>query len=176
MIWLFLRNNWQAIAIAALIAVVCIRIQIITSERDDALQTIANMQQEALKKNTEVALSNKQGKQAIDALQASHIADIQHIGALYGQQINNDAKSIANYRNQLASKLREQANNRDIGLPNNVTDNSAGNYCNTTVTESSGVNAYIETLEQAGAVCARDYNLCRDYVISEQKRIGVTNE
>lgn len=174
--WIFLRNYWQYIAIAAIIAVVYIRIQIITSERDSALQTIADMQQAALKKNTEVALLNAQGKQATDALKASHIADIQHIGALYGQQIANDQKSIANYRNQLANKLREQANNRDSGLPNNVTDNATGNDSNSTTSTQDGINAYIETLEQAGAVCARDYNLCRDYVISEQKRIGVTKE
>lgn len=185
--WIFLRNYWQYIAIAAIIAVLYIRIQIITSERDSALQTIADMQQAALKKNAEVALLNAQGKQATDALQASHIADIQHIGALYGQQINNDQKSIDNYRNQLANQLREQASNSDSGLPDNVTDNATGNDSNAAIVRPIGPDAdykmmylgaqsYIETLEKAGAVCASDFNLCRDYVLDNQKRIGVTKE
>lgn len=187
MIWLsFFKQYWKAIAIAAIIAVVYIRFQIITNERDDALQTIANMQQEAIKQNARVSLLNEQGKRATDALQASHVADIQHIGALYGKQINNDKKSIDNYRNQLASKLREQASNRDSGLPNNDTNQSTNSNGDTTDTRQSedsdtdyrmmylGAQEYIKTLEQAGAVCATDYNTCKQYVDEEQKRIGVT--
>lgn len=175
--WILLRNYWQYIALAAIIAVLYIRIQIVESQRDSALQTIADMQQAALKKNTEVALSNAQGKQAIDALQASHIADIQHIGALYGQQINNDQKSIDNYRTQLANQLRKQSSNSNSRLPNDVTIQSTEGNCDTTTTgRSEELREEVKTLKAAGSLCAADFNMCRDYVLDNQKRIGVTKD
>ena len=53
------------------------------------------------------------------------------------------------------------------GLPENDTNRTASADGNTTLA------GRIKTLEQAGAICAADYNLCHDYVKSEQARFGV---
>ena len=184
----FIKRYWQPLAIALIIGIVFIRVQILKSERDSALQTIADMQLEAIKKNTEVALLNQQGKRDTQALQEKYIADIQHIGSLYGKVINDDKKSISNYRTALADKLRQQSEDSDKRVPKDDADQpTGGDSHGNIVTESEesesfyrkaylGTREYIETLEQAGAVCAADFNVCRDYVTQEQKRIGVYSE
>lgn len=173
----FLKKNWQALAIVAIAGVIFIRVEILKSERDDALATIAEMHQEAIKKNAEVELLKRQGKRDTDALQASHIKDIQHIGALYGKQIND----INSYRNELADRLRQNGSSGG-GLPANDADKAASADSNTADIESPdadykmiylGAQEYIKLLEQAGAVCAADYNACKAYVDQEQNRIGV---
>ena len=183
-----IRAYWKPLAVALIIAVVFIRIQILKAERDSALQTIANMQLEAIKKNTEVALLKQQGKRDTDALQASHVKDIQHIGSLYGKVINDDKKSISNYRTALADKLRKQSEDSDKRVPSNDADQLAGGDSHGNIVAAGeeaesfyrkaylGTRDYIETLEQAGAVCAADYNACKAYVDQEQKRIGVYAE
>lgn len=184
----FIRTYWKPLAILLIISVCYLRIAYIKSERDSALQTIANMQLEAIKKNAEVALLKRQGKRDTDALQASHIKDIQHIGSLYGKVINDDKKSISNYRAALADQLRKQSEGSDSRLSSNDQDRPAGGHSHGNIaTESEesegfyrkaylGAQYYIETLEQAGAVCAADYNACKAYVDQEQKRIGVYAE
>lgn len=181
--WIFLRNYWQYIALAAIIGFLYIRIQIVESQRDNALQTIADMQQEVIKKNTEVALLNKQGKQAIEAKIAQYDAQINELL----EAKSNDQKTIANLRISLSNSLRDKAKYYHDRLSNNVADNSAGENSNTAIARQDeqdtdykimylGAQSYIETLEKAGAICATDYNVCRGYVESEQKRIGITQE
>lgn len=182
MIWLtFIRNNWQALAVIAIVGVVFIRVQVIKSERDNALAKIEAMQNAALKRDAEVTLLTKQGKQAVEKLQNGHVKDIQHIGALYGREIQN----ISNYRDELADKLRKQSGSGGGILSSNDAHQSASTDSNTTITESPetdyrmmylGAQEYIKLLEQAGAVCAADYNMCHDYVTSEQSRIGVNQD
>lgn len=175
----FIRNNWQALAIIAIAGVIFMRIEIIKSERDDAIDTIAEMHQEALKKNTEVALLKHQGKRDSDALQASYDSRITEL-----LEINaNDKKTIANYRNQLANSLRDKAKDYHDRLPADDADKIASTDSNAAATgEESlefyrgayiGCQTYVETLENAGMVCATDYNACKSYVDQEQKRIGV---
>lgn len=175
----FIRNNWQALAIIAIAGVIFMRIHILKSERDDAIDTIAEMHQESLKKNTEVALLKQQGKRDSDALQASYDSRITEL-----LEINaNDKKTIANYRNQLANSLRDKAKDYHDRLPVNDADTIATSDSNaTTAGEESlefyrgayiGCQTYVETLEKAGIVCATDYNACKSYVDQEQKRIGV---
>lgn len=178
-----LREYWRPIAVGAIIAVCWWRVNAIINQRDDALKTIAELQQAAEKRNTEVEISNEQGKRATEAREAQHIADIQHIGALYGQQIQ---KNLDSYRSDLANRLRQQSKDNHDKLPDNVASEPASTDGNSAIvrpietTESDykmmylGAQKYIETLEQAGAVCAADYNFCRDYVIGEQGRIGVS--
>lgn len=180
MIWLaFIKRNWQALAIIAIAGVIFMRVQIIKSERDDALATIAEMRQEALKKNTEVAILKRQGKRDTEALQASYDSRITEL-----LEINaNDKKTIANYRNQLANSLRDKAKDYHDRLPADDADKIASTDSNaTTAGDESlefyrgayiGCQTYVETLEKAGMVCATDYNTCKAYVDQEQKRIGV---
>lgn len=179
MIWLFLRNNWQAIAIAVIVALISYKIYSIVYERDQALATIENMRLEALKQSERVKVLTEQGKQAAASLQASHIADIQHIGALYGKELQNDKKTIDNYRTHLANRLREQSKSSDRRMSENDTDRPAEKDSDRVlVAEGKDCTAekeYIETLEEAGTVCATDYNACYGYVKQEQSRIGIIN-
>lgn len=177
----FIRNNWQALAFIAIAGVIFMRIEILKSERDDALATIAGMQQEALKRNTEVLVSDTLGKQAVERLENQYKSKINEL-----LEVNShDQKTISNLRADLTARLRKQSESYNNQLPSNVANQSAGNYSDT-VHAGQGENFYrqaylgaidyIHTLEQAGAVCAADYNFCRDYVISEQNRIGVISE
>ena len=183
-----IRTYWKVLAIALLITICYLRIAYIKAERDSARQTIADMQLEAIKKNTEVALLKQQGKRDTQALQAKYIKDIQHIGSLYGKVINNDKKSISNYRTALADKLRQQSEDSDKRVSENDADRPAGGDSHGNIVAESeesegfyrkaylGAQYYIETLEQAGALCAADFNACKAYVDQEQKRIGVYAE
>ncbi len=177
MIWLFLRNNWQAVAIAVIVAVISYRIYSIIDERNQALQTIENMRLEALKQSERVKALTEQGKRATASLQASHVENIQHIGALYGKELQNDQKTIANYRSQLSNKLREQSESSAVRLSSNDENRPTENHSNgVSFAESQNCTTerdYIRTLEESGAVCAADYNICYDYVKQEQDRIGV---
>lgn len=179
MTWLFVRNNWQAIAVALIVAIISYRIYSIVDERDQAVQTIENMRLEAIKQSERVNVLTQQGKRATDALQASHVADIQHIGALYGKELLNDKKSIDNYRVQLANKLRKQSESSDRRVSKNDYNKPSGDDSNgISIAESKDCTTetdYIRTLEEAGAVCAIDYNACYSYVKQEQSRLGVTD-
>lgn len=177
----FIRRNWQALAVVLIVGVIFLRVQIIKSERDDALATVAAMREAVLKRDAEVALLTKQGKQAVEKLQNGHVKDIQHIGALYGREIQN----ISNYRDELADRLRKQSGSGGGIVSSNDAHQSASTDSNTAVAESPetdyrmmyiGAQEYIKLLEQAGAVCAADYNMCHDYVIGEQSRIGVNQD
>ena len=185
MIWLsFIKRNWQALAIIAIAGVIFIRVGILKSERDDALATIAEMQQAALKQAVEVKVSAQAGKRAVKTITERNKSDIQHIGGLYATEIQKRDASINDYRRQLANKLREQSKSSDSAMQQNDANYIAGNDSNGIPASESaddfyrkaylGARDYIETLEQAGAVCAADYNMCRDYVLSEQGRIGVS--
>ena len=177
----FIRRNWQALAIVAIVGVVFLRVQILKSERDDALATIAELRTAALKQAVEVQVSEQAGKRAVETITERNKSDIQHIGGLYGNEIHKRDASIADYRVRLANSLRKQSVSDYRTVPDDVADKSTGNDCNRAASESdtdykmmyNGAVEYIHTLKQAGAVCAADYNMCRDYVISEQTRIGV---
>lgn len=174
----FIRKNWQALAVIAIVGVIFMRIQIIKSERDDALDTIEEMQEAALKREAEVKLLTEQGKRAVESLTQSHDEQI----AQLLESKANDKKTISNLRGNLANRLRDKADNYHSIMPNDDTNQSTSADSDTATIEPEkdyrmmylGAQSYIETLEQAGAIAAADYNLCRDYVIGEQSRIGVS--
>lgn len=178
----FVRNNWQALAIAAIVGFLYIRGSIIKSERDEALATINAMQEAAFKRDVEVTLLTERGKRAVEALTQSHDEQI----AQLLEAKANDKKTISNLRGNLSNSLRDKADNYHSIMSNDDTNQSASTDIDTdsdrTYKDADtdyrvmylGAQSYIETLEQAGAIAAADYNLCRDYVIGEQSRIGVS--
>lgn len=178
-----LKRYWKAALILVIVAFFLFNYLFIKSQRDDALQTIADMQLEAAKKNAQVKLLTEQGKRDTSALQASYNEIVTNLL----KAKDDDKKTISNLRGSLADRVRQQSDSYDR-LPNNDANQLAGNDSNglsATETESAesfyrkayiGTREYIETLEQAGAVCAADYNVCRDYVVQEQKRIGVYSD
>ncbi|MFD1121818.1 hypothetical protein ACFQ2T_04835 [Methylophilus flavus] len=186
----FVLKHLPAIILAALIAIIAWQFYSITSERDKAIKDYTE-----LKHALDIAKAENTGKLA--ELKAEgfrnkadqdkqHIADIQHIGTQYGRVINNDKATINRYRADISDKLRQQqAANSGNGMPKDDAGGLAGDDGNPAAIrleeESpgfykqaySGAQQYIETLEQAGAVCAVDYNRCYAYAKSEQGRLGV---
>jgi hypothetical protein len=185
----FISRNLLPILIFAIASIIWWQITSIIDERDEAIRDLNDLQH-AL----DIAKAENAGKLA--ALKAEgirnqakqkqqHIADIQHIGNQYGKVINND-KDVISYRNAVISKLRQQQAARSSnGMPKDDESGSAGSDSNTAairIGEESpefyksaylGAQQFIETLKQAGAVCAADFNACKSYVDSEQERIGV---
>lgn len=177
----FVIKHLPAIILAALIAIIAWQFYSITSERDESLNTIANMQLEANKKNAQVALLKQQGIRDTKALQASYNEIVAYL--LKGNK--DDKKTIVSKRDDLDNRLRKQSENSAIRLPSDDENRSAGkDGYGVVITEGEesegfykkaylGAREYIDTLEQAGAVAAADYNACKSYVDSEQERIGV---
>lgn len=182
--WEFVKRNWEALAIIAIVAVVFIRIEILKSERDDALATIAGLQQEAIKRNAEVEVSNQLGLQAVARLENQYNAKINELLEVS----DHDKKTINDLRAGLSSRLRKQSESYTNQLSKDVYSGPPGNDSDSVPIGQSeppedfyrkaylGAIDYIETLEQAGAVCAADFNFCREYVLHEQDRIGVYTE
>jgi hypothetical protein len=184
------KLNWSAILLAILIAIIGWQFYSITSERDDyfnQLTTERHAHAIALaKKEGELKAKLDEGKRNKKAQDAQHIADIQHIGQQYGRELNDKQATINRYRSDITDSVRKlQALNDRFRQSENDADRLAGNDSDTATTgpgeESAefyrkaytGSQQYIETLEQAGAICAADYNRCYAYVKSEQGRLGV---
>lgn len=183
----FIRAYWKPLAILLIFGVLYARGTYYKHDaneaKDNLLKTTTLLRDNALqaeKHNAEtLALATQQAAEK----DAQHIADIQHIGSLYGVQINADKKSIDNYRTRLADSLRQQsASNSVSSMPGNDEGQSSNADSHPGIAGQGeeywraayqGQREYIQTLEQAGAVCAADYNACYAYVKINQQRLGV---
>jgi hypothetical protein len=182
--------NWSAILLASLVAIIGWQFYSLASERDDAVKELAEVRHALEVAKAEhvgkLAALKAEGERNMQTQKDQHIKDIQHIGQLYGKVINNDQKNINRYRNDTASRVRElQAANDSLRRSQNDEGRLTGNDSNPATTRPgeesiefyqkayAGSQQYIETLEQAGAICAADYNRCFAYVKSEQGRLGV---
>jgi hypothetical protein len=188
----FISRNLLPILIFAIAGVIWWQITSIIDERDEALRDLNNLQHAfdiAKAENAgKLAALKDEGIRNQAKQKQQHIADIQHIGKLYGKVINNEKDAIT-YRNAVINKLRQQqAASSANGVPKDDASGLAGDDSNSAsirLGEESpefyrrayhGAQQYIETLTQAGAVCASDYNACKSYVDSEQGRIGIYAE
>lgn len=184
------KLNWSAIILAILIAIIGWQFYSITSERDEAINQLSTERH-----NREIAVANKEGelaalrawaKQDKEKHDKQHVTDIQHIGNQFGRMLNDKQATINRYRSDITDSVRKlQALNDRLRQSEDGASRLAGNDSDAAITgpgeESSefyrsaynGSQQYIETLEQAGAICAADYNRCYAYVKSEQGRLGV---
>jgi hypothetical protein len=184
----FVLKHLPAIILAALITIIAWQFYSITSERDEAVRGLNNLQ-----RALDIAKAENAGKLATLKAEGirnqakekqQHIADIQHIGNQYGKVINND-KDVISYRNAVINKLREQqASSGSNGVPKDdagqfaTSDghpNPAGRSEEYWQHAYSGAQEYIQVLKEAGAMCAADYNACHQYVKDEQGRLGIEN-
>jgi hypothetical protein len=85
-----------------------------------------------------------------------------------------DARLIA-YRDGLSLAVQRQAaSSATERLPSNEQDRLTSRDNHTTVPEQlQEAQDALDVCQEAGAMAAADYNLARDYILSEQKRLGV---
>lgn len=175
----FFVDNLKWIIPLVLIVLAILWVRNIINERDEALENLAiakaalqtykdNVERVAKEQKTLVDKLREDGKQNIANIEAQHIKDIQHIAKLYGKELTNGKTAINHYRNELANRLLERKDNGNgaSAMPENDQDRPASADCDATIARE-------RTLMEAGAICASDYNICKAYVDSEQKRIGV---
>lgn len=184
------KLNWSAILLATLIAIICWQFYSITSERDEAITQLSterhNREIAVAKKEGELVALRAQAKRDKETQDKQHVADIQHIGNQFGRMINDKQATINRYRSDISDSVRKlQAINDSLRQSEDGASGLAGNNSDTATTRQgeesaefyrsayNGSQQYIETLEQAGAICAADYNRCYAYVKSEQGRLGV---
>lgn len=183
--------NWPAIALASVIALfLAWQFYSITSERDDAITKLSTERHArdiaVAKKQGELVALRAQAKRDKETQDKQHVADIQHIGKQFGRELNDKQATINRYRSDITDSVRKlQALNDRLRQSEDGASRLAGNDSDTAATgqgeESAefyrsafyGSQQYIDTLEQAGAICAADYNRCYAYVKSEQGRLGV---
>lgn len=186
-----LQFNWPAIALASVIALfIGWQFYSVTSERDDAIIKLTTERHDreiaVAKKEGELVALRAQAKRDKETQDKQHVTDIQHIGNQFGRMLNDKQATINRYRSDITDSVRKlQALNDRLRQSENGASRLAGNDSDTVTTgpgeESAefyrkaytGSQQYIETLEQAGAICAADYNRCYAYVKSEQGRLGV---
>ena len=85
-------------------------------------------------------------------------------------------RAIDNYRERVRlDTINYLAVEAAARLPGNEPDRSAGSDSEPAALrrEIEKLKAYNDTLNEGGALCASDYNLCKSYVDSEQLRLGV---
>lgn len=183
--------NWPALALAAVIALfLAWQLYSITSERDEAITQLTterhNREIAVAKKEGELVALRAQAKRDKETQDKQHIEDIQHIGQQFGRELNDKQATINRYRSDITDSVRKlQALNDHLRQSEDGASRLTGNDSDTATTgpgeESAefyrsafyGSQQYIDTLEQAGAICAADYNRCYAYVKSEQGRLGV---
>lgn len=185
-----LQLNWSAIILAALLAIIGWQFYSITSERDEAIIQLSTERHgreiAVAKKEGELVALRAQAKRDKEAQDRQHVADIQHIGQQFGRELNDKQATINRYRSDITDSVRKlQALNDRLRQSEDGASRLAGNDSDAATTgqgeESAefyrsafyGSQQYIDTLEQAGAICAADYNRCYAYVKSEQGRLGV---
>lgn len=176
----FVVKNWRIILVLAILGLALIKLNALVNERDywkklytDLDHTINVARAE---RTAELKAARAQGRKDLLNVIAKHQDDMVKIMRKVRSNEAINARTINNYRDGLRLAIERETNLR-AGVPENDSDRFAGanSYPAATREHIEGLEEYIKTLEQAGAVCAADYNLCHDYVKNEQSRLGVEN-
>lgn len=86
-------------------------------------------------------------------------------------EISINKRDIANWRERVRVEL-ESKTIQAARVSENDTDRLAIRDSNTTLLEP--ISKELEVCQEAGAICAADYNLCKSYVDNQQSIIGVS--
>lgn len=170
----FIARHWRIILPLAIVALVLIKINALVNERDywkklytDLDQTIYTANQV---RQAELKAAREQGKKGVVTVIAKHQDDMTKIMRKVRGDEKINTRTINNYRDGLRLAIEREAN-----LRARVSEDDSHRLTGTDSDTALAREQYIKTLEQAGAVCAADYNLCRDYVRNEQSRLGIEN-
>lgn len=186
----FLLTYWKQVVIGFIIVVLyglVIHYKNVAKESEDnLLKVTTRLQQYAIDQEKIVADAKAKGEKDLEENTNTNLANLQIIGARYGSTIQTTQKSADNYRNELARQLQLRSN-----LSSNQTDKNDQNKLSETHSDTTSVGGssegspdfwrtayqgcreYLKIVKQAGAVCAADYNMCNEYVESQQAIIGV---
>ena len=174
---LFARH-WRIILVLAILTLALLKLNALVNERNEWKSLYKDLEQSLnvakAERAAELKAASEQGKKDLIEVTAKHQSDITRLmrKAKHDEEVNT--RTINNYRDGLRLAIQREANLR-AGVPEDDSNSIAGTDSDTAATREQGLEEYINTLEQAGAVCAADYNLCRDYVKKEQSRLGVEN-
>jgi hypothetical protein len=186
----FIIDRWRVFLVLAILGACLLYVHSLRSQRDSALEGKTNAEKalSAHIKNDNFlaeqrAIENKQkaiqGKLVVNRIKQLHHDDMVAIILSANGQIDK-VKGEANHEKQISDRtignFRDSvrlALEREASLAARLPKDD-GNHASSTDSDTASTGQdYIETLEQAGAICAADYNLCRDYVQSEQERLGI---
>lgn len=187
MIGMILREYWRPLAIGAIIAVCWWRLSVIVNERDSALHEVYMLKLQASVQAKLAEKNESDGKKQRQEDAAQKTADIQTVAKYYYGMAKDEKVNSDKLRIDLANSLRSRNNSntssvhKDDAVQSSEGDGNAATIGR--VEEQSaefyrealkGCEDYLHTVKAAGAVCAADFNECRDYVIGEQGRIGIS--
>ena len=165
---------WRVILVLAILAIGLIKLNALVNERDYWKKLYSDLDQTIYTANkvrqAELEAAREQGVKDALTVIAKHQDDMTKIMRKAKRDEAVNTRTINDYRDSLRLALDREANLR-AGVPEDDTDRLAGTDSDTAIAREQ----YIKTLEKAGAVCAADYNLCRNYVNNEQLRLGVEN-
>lgn len=183
----FIIDRWRICLVVAILCLSLLYVHSLRNQRDVAIkQNIAtktaydaHLKADAdanLKRDAENKASAEQGKKDTELLTAKHAQDLAQILIYSKQKEAKNAKdkdtTIKLALDSLRSNIEHQA--ATIRLPQNDTNRLASGNSDPTVSRQiSEIEAELEVCQEGGAVCASDYNYCKDYVYREQKRLGV---
>ena len=174
----FIIERWRIFLPLVILGAILLYVHSVTVQRDEAVATFAKHladDKAASEKRAEyLAKTKAEGLAEVDNIKNSYqnqIADIiqnsQAKESNYAEVKIIDERSVANYRDGLRLAIQREETAR---LSGNDQDRSAGDDYDATLARREVEN---ETLRKGGAWCAADYNQCKAYVDSEQRRIGV---
>lgn len=182
MILLFLRQHWKVLAIMAIFSVLYVRGVYYKHEMVKAKNELSaiKLQSDLIQQQNKQAIEHAKKKAQTDLAKntAQHVSDINLIANKYYGMVKDEKSKhqidVNSYRNQLANRLQTESHSYQNRVSENDTNQPTSKNSDTAIVGQCQVNEqYIKTLEQAGAVCASDYNYCYEYVKSQQSIIGV---
>lgn len=170
-----MREYWRPLAIGAIIAVCWWRLSVIVTERDNALHEVAMLKLQASVQAKLAEKNEADGKKQRQEDAAQKTADIQTVAKYYYGMAKDEKVNSDKLRIDLANSLRSRNNSSASAMhKDDAVQSTEGNSNATIAGRDEECRAEVRVLKSAGAVCAADFNECRDYVIGEQGRVGVS--
>lgn len=176
----FIAAHWRIVLVVLVLAFAWLKLNALINEKEQWKQLYTSLEQTIYKakaeRDDELIAAKAKGKLDVAEVTFKHQSDIAKIIGKVDHEKAIDTRTINNFRDGLRLAIQREAEIRS-GLPGDDSGGFAGTDGDTTIAgyekQITELNQYIKNLEDGGAVCAADYNFCRDYVTKEQARIGV---
>lgn len=176
----FIATHWRIVLVVLVLAFAWLKLNTLINEAKQWKHLYESLEQTIYtakaERDDELAAAKAKGKLDVEEATFKHQSDMANIIRKAGHEKSIDTRTINNFRDGLRLAIQRETEIR-TGLPGDDSGGLAETDSDTTIAgyekQITGLNEYIKNLEDGGAVCAADYNFCRDYVTKEQARIGV---